>query len=402
MTAPTPPAIEVFFSYAHEDESLRDKLAKHLKLLERQGVIQGWHDRQILPGTEWQGQLDRHLETAQIILLLISADFLASDYCYDIEMKRALERHEAGDARVIPIILRPVDNWDQSPFGKLQALPKGGKPITRWPNEDEAFANVAQGIRAVVATFTSAREPIAPAASQPKTPVASDGMKQYNSGNSTGYQTRVEGGTVYIGSTHIQSQPAADKPPEAKTILFLAANPQSMTPQRLDQEVRDIREGLQLAKQRDRFVLEQRWAVRPRDVRRALLELKPQIVHFSGQTGAGGALALEDDIGNVQWVAPVALAGLFALFAQQIECVLLNACYSENQAEAIAQHIPAVIGMSDAMSGAAALEFAVAFYDALGAGESVTFAYQLGCNAIAMAGVAGDCVPVLKSAQSNS
>jgi len=142
-------AIEVFFSYAHKDEELRDELEKHLAILKRQGVIAGWHDRKIGPGREWQGQIDAHLNSAGIILLLVSSDFLASDYCYDNEMKRAMERHEAGEARVIPVILRPVD-WKGAPFAKLQALPKDAKAVTTWPNRDEAFANVAQGIRAAV------------------------------------------------------------------------------------------------------------------------------------------------------------------------------------------------------------------------------------------------------------
>ena len=142
-------SIEVFFSYSHKDETLRDKLANHLKLLERQGVISAWYDRDITAGTEWEGQIDEHLESAQVILLLISADFLASDYCYDIELKRAMERHELGEARVIPIILRDVD-WKGATFRKLQALPKNAKPITSWDNEDEAFADVARGIRKAV------------------------------------------------------------------------------------------------------------------------------------------------------------------------------------------------------------------------------------------------------------
>ncbi|MDJ0728985.1 MAG: toll/interleukin-1 receptor domain-containing protein [Crocosphaera sp.] len=142
-------SIEVFFSYSHKDETLRDKLANHLKLLERQGVISAWYDRDITAGTEWEGQIDEHLESAKVILLLISADFLASNYCYDIELKRAMKRHELGEARVIPIILRDVD-WKGATFGKLQALPKNAQPITSWDNEDEAFANVARGIRKAV------------------------------------------------------------------------------------------------------------------------------------------------------------------------------------------------------------------------------------------------------------
>jgi hypothetical protein len=141
--------IEVFYSYSHEDEALRDELNKHLALLKRQGVIRDWHDRRIAAGTEWSGQIDEHVNSAGVILLMVSADFMASDYCWDVEMTRAMERHEAGEAVVIPIIVRAVD-WHSAPFGKLQALPKNAKPVTSWPNRDEAFADIAKGIRGAV------------------------------------------------------------------------------------------------------------------------------------------------------------------------------------------------------------------------------------------------------------
>lgn len=144
-----PETIEVFFSYAHKDEELKNELVKHLSLLKRCGVITAWHDREIIAGGEWQNEIDSHLNTASVILLLISSDFIASDYCYDIELKRAMERHETGEACVIPVILREVD-WKGAVFGKLQALPKNAKPITNWENPDEAFADVAKGIRQAV------------------------------------------------------------------------------------------------------------------------------------------------------------------------------------------------------------------------------------------------------------
>jgi len=144
--------LEVFYSYAHEDEALRDEVEKHLSLLKRNGLIVGWHDRGIGAGDEWRDQIDAHARSAHIILLLISPDFLASDYCYDVEMKLALERHARREARVVPIILRPVD-WLGAPFSHLQALPRDGKAVTTWPNRDEAFANIAQGIRAIVSGF---------------------------------------------------------------------------------------------------------------------------------------------------------------------------------------------------------------------------------------------------------
>jgi TIR domain len=146
-TRPSAP-ISLFYSYSHRDEALRKKLETHLSLLKDQGVIQDWHDRRIQAGTEWDGVISENLERAKIILLLVSADFLASRYCRDIELKRAMQRHQAGTARVIPVILRPVD-WHSASFGKLAALPKDGKPITSWRNRDEAFTDIARGIREV-------------------------------------------------------------------------------------------------------------------------------------------------------------------------------------------------------------------------------------------------------------
>ncbi len=145
--APTP--LELFYCYSHRDEELRNELENHLAMLKRQGVISGWHDRRIGAGKDWEGEIDTHLRQARVILLLISSDFLSSDYCYDIEMKTAMEMHETKVARVIPVILRPVD-WSGAPFGKLLALPTDAKPVTSWPNRDEAFVSVARGIRAAV------------------------------------------------------------------------------------------------------------------------------------------------------------------------------------------------------------------------------------------------------------
>src|SRR6266487_390103 len=149
-------AVEVFYSYAYRDEFLRNELEKHLMNLSRQGRIINWHNHRITAGKEWAQEIDMHINTAQLILLLISPDFLASDYCYELEMKRALERHKADDALVIPILLRPVD-WKDAPFGQLQALPMNGKPITSWSGRngrDKAFLEVTLGIRTAIDAIT--------------------------------------------------------------------------------------------------------------------------------------------------------------------------------------------------------------------------------------------------------
>lgn len=142
----------VFFSYSHADEALRDQLEKQLSLLKRQGIIDVWHDRRIIAGQDFAKEIDRHVETDDIILLLVSADFIDSDYCYNKEMSRAMARHDAGDAVVIPIILRACD-WHGAPFGKLNATPPDGRPITQYPDRDQAFLEVAKAVRAAAKHF---------------------------------------------------------------------------------------------------------------------------------------------------------------------------------------------------------------------------------------------------------
>src|SRR6266566_5217169 len=125
-------AFEVFISYSHQDQALRGELEKHLSNLKRQNVITSWYDGNIIPGTEWEPEIMKRLKRAQIILLLVSADFMASDFCYGTEMKEAIARHDTDQARVIPILLRPTDLKD-APFAKLKMLPTDAKAVTRWP-----------------------------------------------------------------------------------------------------------------------------------------------------------------------------------------------------------------------------------------------------------------------------
>ena len=141
--------IEIFFSYAHEDETLMNDVRRQLILYDRQGIIKKSYDRKILPGGEWMGQIDYDLKHAHIILLFVSPHFIESKYCYDVEMAEALRRQKAGLTTVIPIILRPCP-WHDAPFGHLQSLPQDGRAITLWRNRDEACLNVAEGVMQVV------------------------------------------------------------------------------------------------------------------------------------------------------------------------------------------------------------------------------------------------------------
>jgi hypothetical protein len=143
--------VPVFISYAHKDERLKNKLLTHLSTLKKLGFISDWNDRDITAGDDWADQIDKNLKNARIVLLLISSDFIQSEYCYSIEMKRALMRHKAGRCVVVPVFLRPC-HWKGAPFGKIQGLPSDAEPVTgkRWKNQDFAFTEVAKGIQATV------------------------------------------------------------------------------------------------------------------------------------------------------------------------------------------------------------------------------------------------------------
>lgn len=149
-------AIKLFYCYARKDHALRDELDVHLAGLRRSGLIAAWYDGEISPGTSWEKEIETQLDTAQVILLLVSPDFIHSDYCYSKEMARAIERHHAEEARVIPILLRPAD-WIGTPFSTLQMLPSNTRPVTRWSDRDAAFEDVAKGIRKVVNDLLSQR-----------------------------------------------------------------------------------------------------------------------------------------------------------------------------------------------------------------------------------------------------
>jgi CheY-like chemotaxis protein len=163
--------VTLFYSYAHEDEALRDELQDHLMILERRGVVRSWHDRAIVAGHDWHREIDEHLRGADVVLLLISKDFIASDYIMGAEMNLAMERQRRGDAVVVPILLRQVDlqpeDAEDLPFVDLlalQGLPRDLKPVTSWANRDEAWTSVASGLRATVKEIQARRPAMAPIA----------------------------------------------------------------------------------------------------------------------------------------------------------------------------------------------------------------------------------------------
>jgi tetratricopeptide (TPR) repeat protein len=145
---PAPP-LRVFLSYSHRDEKLCERFLVHLSQLHREGLIEQWHDRRIAPGSGWAGTIDDALNSADIVILLVSPDFLASDYCNDVEMTHALERSQKGEARLVPVILKPCD-WQTSRFAGFQALPKDGKPAVDWNTLDHGFDNAVKGLRRLI------------------------------------------------------------------------------------------------------------------------------------------------------------------------------------------------------------------------------------------------------------
>ena len=169
----------LFFSYSHVDEDLRDRLETHLSSLRRQGLIESWHDRRITAGDDFGSAIDAHIDTADVILLLVSPDFIASDYCYEREMTRALERHQHGDTRVIPVILRPCD-WHDLPFGKLLATPRDGLPITKWPNIDDAFLDVVTAIKRALKELGQPAKREIPRVSGPLKPASLEPVRSSN------------------------------------------------------------------------------------------------------------------------------------------------------------------------------------------------------------------------------
>jgi CheY-like chemotaxis protein len=151
---PATTPVSLFYSYAHEDEALRDELRGHLKILERRGLLSSWHDREIRAGEDWHAKIDEQLKMADLVLLLVSKDFIESDYIFGNELTVAMQRHQAGFATVVPILVRAIDidpdDRDALPFLSLQGLPTDMRPVTSWPNRDEAWTNVAKGLRATV------------------------------------------------------------------------------------------------------------------------------------------------------------------------------------------------------------------------------------------------------------
>ena len=350
----------MFYAYSHKDEALRDELEEHLALLKRQGYIVGWHDRRIGAGEEWKGQLDKNLEESQIILLLISPSFLASDYCYDIETKRALDRHDKGEATVIPVILRSVD-WRNSPFGKLRALPSNARPVTVWENRDEVFTNIAQGLRRTIDELYR----------QPQSYAGAD-----RSGRAVAFDP--------LGDSELVEAI------KARNVLFVSAGLNDENRKHLDEHFRKITERLERTKSREKFRFFVRLADTYGELRPLLLEHEPEILHlvgmFTGNSEESPGIALETGVRGTASPNLDTLAQLFGLSNSSLKCVILSSSFTENDARIIFRFIDYVIRIGSLNNAPAFIEFSVAFYNSLFSGRDYVDSYMFGHNAIQLMG----------------
>lgn len=329
---------------AFQDKQYLERLEDQLSALVARGQILLWHSGKIDPGADFSKEVNRNLEQADIIVLLISADLLASA---DPMVRLALAQQARG-AKIIPVMLRATYLADEH-LAAMKRLPTDGNPLSPRIDEDQAWVEVVNALMEQATPSAGTNRERA----QPPQPVAD----------------RTE-------------MSAAGAP---LRLLFLGAAPSDATRLQLDREVREIGQRIDYAQQRKHIHLEQQWAVTAQELSQLLLRYRPNILHFSGHGTADGRLVLVDGQGRSSPVPRVALAQLFALFKKKgLRCVVLNACFAEEQARTIAEHIEFVVGISGAIADESSLSFAAGLYTGLAAGETMEDAFQLGCIQIGL------------------
>ncbi len=345
--------LRVFLCHASEDKSdvreLYDKLSA-------ESWIEPWLDeRNILPGQEWDTEIEKAVENADVVIVFLSNLSITKEGYVQRELKYilgiALEKPE-GTIFIIPLRLdnckppRRVRTWQYVDY-----FPEDQRDVT--------YQHLLQSLRVRLEQRLETEEK--------KTITKQDRVEQ------------------------IELNANENK----LNILFLAADPTDASRLRLGQEAREIREKLQLSKHRDRFIFNERWSVRPVDISQAMLDLQPQIVHFSGHGTTNGAICFENQTGKMQPVTPEALSSLFEQFTNQVRAVVLNACYSEQQAKAISKQVDYVIGMNKGITDMTSIAFSIGFYQAIGSGRSIPDAYSLGVTQIRLQGYSEFDIPVL-------
>ena len=346
----------VFISYSRKDARWLQRLQTHLQPLVRSGTVQAWDDTQICAGDDWQAEIDNALARAKVAVLLISADFLASEFIANNELPPLLARAQSHGTVILPLIVSP-SLFEYTPeLARYQAVNSPSKPLSKLSKAKQE-AVLVDLARAVL------------------------GALKRVSGQQTGTASEKTPSTATLATT--------------VKILFLASNPDETARLALDKEARSIREKLRASQYRDAFEFHTEWAVRPKDLLQYFREYRPHIVHFSGHGSPSAELELEDDNGAAKPVSKAALVTLFKVMKENIRVVLLNACYSHSQSEAIAEHIDCTIGMNKAIGDQAAIVFAAEFYGALGFGYSVKDAFEQAQTALMLEGIPEENTPEL-------
>jgi hypothetical protein len=368
------PAYSIFISYAHEDEIFKNQLTQQLKGLQRQGLIAPWDDRCIDGGDDWRKDIDTALAGCHLALLLVSPAFIASDFIYAEELTRLLDRRAREGIRVVPVIVKPCAWKHEKPIALLQARPKDGKAILTFPEESgaraQAWVEIVDEIARWARAHQSASESQAACPPEPPSSAAS------------------------VPEPKLTSPSSRTPMTNASTILFLAASPNDENKLALDKEAREIRDKIRKAEYRDALNFRTEWAVRPDDLLQYLNEYRPQAVHFSGH-GTASEILLLDANGQSKPVSREALHNLFKLHSRTVRVVVLNACFSKAQAEAIVEVIDCAVGMNRAIGDEAAIVFAAAFYRKLGFGDSVKDAFEEARVALQLEGIAEHQTPEL-------
>jgi hypothetical protein len=358
--------LQVFLCHASADKPVARELYQRLL---KESWLDPWLDEeQLLPGQDWNLEIEKAVEASQAVIICLSSASVSKEGYVQREMRRVLEAALEKPEGTIFILPLRLDECEAP--RSLRAY----QYVDYFPaaNKDRAFQRLLAALQ-----------------------LRFDALQKADSGPSGRNAWGDSAPAPEVSPAPKGSVAPVRDDSATRRILFLAAEPTDAARLRLGQELREIQEKLQLAKLRDRFDLEQRMSVRPVDLSQALLDLQPWIVHFAGHGLSSGELCFENQGGQMFPIKPEALAALFEQFAGQVECVLLNACYSEAQSRAISAHIPYVIGMNREIGDQAALAFSVGFYQALGAGRTIEEAYKLGCVQIQLYGIDEHLTPVL-------
>lgn len=363
-------SVDVLLAFSERDREGAEELERHLTPLSRAGKIRLWHRGKVEPGQQPDAQWRERVTKAPIILLLVSSD-LENDR--DSDIADALAQRQGRGARVIPVLWRAV-NLNELRYRELRMIPDGG-PVANRRDRDLAWVEVVQGIRRVTETL----------------PAAASADLATDLATAPGSVAAAGGGSSAAPPTAAPARAAAPPvaaPPAGRIkLLFIGANPSDTTRLLLPEERREIDRRIQLGSHRDRFELNDAWAVTAAELSQTLLRYSPGILHFSGHGADQGAIVLNDDSGQSRPVSASALGRLFKIFAAKgLRCVVLNSCYSEAQAAALAQHVDCVIGITGEIDDSAALAFSAGFYAGLAQGEPVQTAFELGCVQIAIMG----------------